>query len=256
MLTHDNLWSNVATLHRAWGFRPGDVLIHALPLFHTHGLFVALNLMLMNGGRMIFLPRFEAETVIGLLPRATVLMGVPTFYTRLLASPGLTREAAAGMRLFVSGSAPLLAATHAEFEARTGHRILERYGMTETGMNASNPLDGERRAGHRRAGAARGRASGRATPRAASCRPGETGVLEVRGPNVFAGYWRMPEKTAEEMRPGGWFVTGDLARIGADGYVTIVGRAQGPDHHRRAQRLSEGGRAGDRRAARAWSRAR
>ena len=147
MLTNDNLWSNVATLHRAWGFGDGDVLIHALPLFHTHGLFVALNLMLLNGGRMILLPRFEAEAVIRLLPRATVLMGVPTFYTRLLASPRLTREAAAGMRLFVSGSAPLLAATHAEFEARTGQRILERYGMTETGMNASNPLDGERRAG-------------------------------------------------------------------------------------------------------------
>ena len=225
MLTHDNLWSNVATLHRAWGFRPGDVLIHVLPLFHTHGLFVALNLMLMNGGRMILLPRFEAETVIGLLPRATVLMGVPTYYTRLLASPGLTRDAAAGMRLFVSGSAPLLTATHAEFEARTGHRILERYGMTETGMNASNPLDGERRAGT--VGPAlpgiglRVRdAEGRELP------AGETGVLEVRGPNVFAGYWRMPEKTEEEMRPGGWFVTGDLARIGADGYVTIVGRAR------------------------------
>ena len=225
MLTHDNLWSNVATLHRAWGFRPGDVLVHVLPLFHTHGLFVALNLMLMNGGRMIFLPKFEAETVIGLLPRATVLMGVPTYYTRLLASPRLTRDAAAGMRLFVSGSAPLLAVTHAEFEARTGHRILERYGMTETGMNASNPLDGERRPGT--VGPALPGvelrvcdAEGRELP------AGETGVLEVRGPNVFAGYWRMPEKTEEEMRPGGWFVTGDLARIGADGYVTIVGRAK------------------------------
>ena len=201
------------------------MLIHALPLFHTHGLFVALNLMLMNGGRMILLSKFEPERVIRLMRRATVLMGVPTFYTRLLASPALTREAAAGMRLFVSGSAPLLAATHAAFEARTGQRILERYGMTETGMNASNPLDGERRAG----------TVGPALPgvELRVCGPdgrelpaGEVGVLEVRGPNVFAGYWRLPEKTAEEMRPDGFFVTGDMARIEADGYVTIVGRAK------------------------------
>ena len=147
MLSHDNLWSNVATLHWLWGFRTGDVLIHALPLYHTHGLFVALNLMLMNGGKVILLPKFDAEQVLGLMPRASVLMGVPTFYTRLLAEPGLDRDAVRGMRLFVSGSAPLLAATHRDFETRTGHRILERYGMTETGMNASNPLDGERRAG-------------------------------------------------------------------------------------------------------------
>ncbi len=225
MLSSDNLWSNTATLHAAWGFRPDDVLIHALPLFHTHGLFVALNLMLMNGGRMIFLPKFDAEKVIALMPRATVLMGVPTFYTRLLASPKLTREAAAHMRLFVSGSAPLLASTHAEFEERTGQRILERYGMTETGMNASNPLDGERRAG----------TVGPALPGVALrvCGPdgtempaGEAGVLEVRGPNVFGGYWRLPEKTAEEMRPDGFFITGDIAEIGPDGYVTIVGRAK------------------------------
>ena len=225
MLTSDNLWSNTATLHAFWGFRPDDVLIHALPLYHTHGLFVALNLMLLNGGRMILLPKFEPERVIRLMSRATLLMGVPTFYTRLLASPALTREAAAGMRLFVSGSAPLLASTHQEFEARTGQRILERYGMTETGMNASNPLVGERRAGTvgkalpgvelRVCGA-----DGREVP------AGEVGVLEVRGPNVFAGYWRLPEKTAEEMRPDGFFVTGDMARIEADGYVTIVGRAK------------------------------
>jgi malonyl-CoA/methylmalonyl-CoA synthetase len=225
MLSNDNLWSNVATLHAAWGFRPDDVLIHALPLFHTHGLFVALNLMLLNGGRMILMPKFDAERVIDLMPRATVLMGVPTFYTRLLASPRMTREAAAGMRLFVSGSAPLLASTHAEFEDRTGHRILERYGMTETGMNASNPLDGERRAG----------TVGPALPgvELRVCGPdgtempaGETGVLEVRGPNVFGGYWRLPEKTAEEIRPDGFFITGDMAEIGPDGYVTIVGRAR------------------------------
>ncbi len=225
MLTGDNLWSNLVTLHEAWGLRPDDVLIHALPIFHTHGLFVALNLMLLNGGRMILLQRFDAATVIALMPRATVLMGVPTFYTRLLARPELTREAAAGMRLFVSGSAPLLAATHAAFEARTGQRILERYGMTETGMNASNPLVGERRPGT--VGPALPGVELRACgPDGAVVPPGEVGVLEVRGPNVFAGYWRMPEKTAEEMRPGGWFVTGDLGRIAADGYVTIVGRAR------------------------------
>jgi malonyl-CoA/methylmalonyl-CoA synthetase len=223
MLSHDNLASNVATLAGAWGMRGEDVLIHALPLYHTHGLFVALNLMLAVGGRTILLPKFDAAEVIGLLPRATVLMGVPTFYGRLLDSPALTREACAGMRLFVSGSAPLLASTHAAFEARTGHRILERYGMTETCMNTSNPLEGERRPG----------TVGPALPgievRVCDCDgrvlgPGEIGVLEVRGPNVFRGYWRMPEKTAEEMRPDGWFVTGDLATIGTDGYVTIVGR--------------------------------
>lgn len=223
MLSHDNLWSNVATLHWLWGFRPGDVLIHALPLYHTHGLFVALNLMLMNGGKVILLPKFDAEEVIGLMGRASVLMGVPTFYTRLLASPGLTRAATAGMRLFVSGSAPLLAATHVAFEERTGTRVLERYGMTETGMNTSNPLDGERRAGA--VGTALPGVSLRVADKAgALLGPGEVGVLEVKGPNVFSGYWRNPEKTAEAFRPDGWFVTGDLATIGEDGYVTIVGR--------------------------------
>ncbi len=225
MLTQENLWSNVATLHVAWGFGPDDVLIHALPLYHTHGLFVALNLVLMSGGRMFFLPKFEAEAVLDLMPRATVLMGVPTYYTRLLASPRLDRERAAGMRLFVSGSAPLLAQTHVEFAERTGHRILERYGMTETCMNTSNPLEGERRAGT--VGPAlpgvelqvRGRDGG-------LLGPDEVGVLEVRGPNVFKGYWNMPEKTAEELRADGFFITGDLATIGADGYVTIVGRAK------------------------------
>jgi malonyl-CoA/methylmalonyl-CoA synthetase len=223
MLSHDNLWSNVATLHWLWGFRPGDVLIHALPLYHTHGLFVALNLMLMNGGRLVLLPRFDAEAVIDRLPRASVFMGVPTFYTRLLASPRLTREACAGMRLFVSGSAPLLASTHADFASRTGHRILERYGMTETGMNASNPLEGERRPGA--VGPALPGVALRVTDRAgAPLGPDEVGGLEVKGPNVFQGYWRNPDKTAEAFRPDGWFVTGDLATIGADGYVTIVGR--------------------------------
>jgi len=225
MLSHDNLWSNASTLFELWGFRPGDVLIHALPLYHTHGLFVALNLMLMNGGRVILLRKFDAGAVIGLMPRATVLMGVPTFYTRLLASDALTRASTRGMRLFVSGSAPLLAQTHADFEARTGHRVLERYGMTETGMNASNPLVGERRAG----------TVGLALPGVAlrvvdadgaPLGPGEIGGLEVRGPNVFGGYWRNPEKTAEAFRADGWFITGDIATIGADGYVAIVGRAR------------------------------
>ena len=225
MLTNDNLWSNASALHRAWGFRPDDVLIHALPLFHTHGLFVALNLMLLNGGRVILLDKFDAERVIRLMDRATVLMGVPTFYTRLLASPNLDREATRGMRLFVSGSAPLLAATHEAFEARTGQRILERYGMTETGMNASNPLDGERRAGT--VGPALPGVELRVCGEDGEVLPAdEPGSLEVRGPNVFSGYWRAPEKTAEEMRDGGWFVTGDIARIGPDGYVTIVGRAK------------------------------
>ncbi|WP_299131899.1 AMP-binding protein [uncultured Amaricoccus sp.] len=225
MLTHDNLWANVATLHWLWGFRPGDVLVHALPLYHTHGLFVALNLMLMNGGKLILLPRFEAEAVIDRLARATVLMGVPTFYTRLLASPRLTKEAVSGTRLFISGSAPLLTQTHAEFEARTGQRILERYGMTETGMSASNPLVGERRAGT--VGMALPGVELRVCDAGGAPAPaGEVGVLEVRGPNVFKGYWRMPEKSAAETRADGFFVTGDLATIGADGYVTIVGRAK------------------------------
>ncbi len=225
MLSHDNLWSNAATLHALWGFRSGDVLIHALPLHHTHGLFVALNVMLINGGRILLLPKFDADRVIDLMDRASVFMGVPTFYTRLLASPRLTRAAAARMRLFVSGSAPLLVQTHADFAARTGQRILERYGMTETGMSASNPLEGERRAG----------SVGRALPGVdlrvcdaggREMAAGEVGVLEVRGPNVFKGYWNQPEKTAAEFREDGFFVTGDLATIDADGYVSIVGRAR------------------------------
>jgi malonyl-CoA/methylmalonyl-CoA synthetase len=225
MMSHENLASNALALHRIWGFAPGDVLLHALPIFHTHGLFVATNCVLLNGTKMIFLPRFDADQVIRLLPRATVMMGVPTFYTRLLARPDFGAEVCAKMRLFVSGSAPLLEETFEAFRERTGHTILERYGMTETGMNTSNPLDGERRAGTvgfplpdvdlRVAGE-----DGRVL--AAS----ETGVLEVRGPNVFSGYWRMPEKTAEEFRPDGFFVTGDVSRIDERGYVHIVGRAK------------------------------
>lgn len=223
MLTHNNLGSNAKTLHSAWGFKPGDTLLHALPLFHTHGLFVAINIMLMNGGKVILLPKFDADDVVERLPQSTVLMGVPTFYTRLLAHPKFTKDVCSNMRLFVSGSAPLLAETHDAFFERTGHKILERYGMTETCMNTSNPLDGERRPG----------AVGPTLPgtEARVCDKdgnvlgtGEIGVLEVRGPNVFKGYWQMPEKTASEFRSDGFFITGDLATIGDDGYVTIVGR--------------------------------
>jgi len=225
MLSHDNLASNTLSLRDYWGFTKEDVLIHALPVFHTHGLFVATHCVLLSGARMLYLNRFDADQVIDLLPRATAMMGVPTFYTRLLANPRLTREATAHMRLFISGSAPLLAETFSEFEARSGHRILERYGMTETTMNASNPLNGERRAGtvgHPLPGVEIRIADdeGNALP------DGEVGVLEVRGPNVFRGYWRNPEKTAEEFREDGFFITGDLAMIDARGYIQIVGRAK------------------------------
>jgi malonyl-CoA/methylmalonyl-CoA synthetase len=224
MLSQGNLLSNALTLATAWEFGPEDVLLHALPIFHTHGLFVATNVILATGGAMIFLPGFDAAEVLRLLPRATAMMGVPTFYTRLLDQPGLTREATAHMRLFVSGSAPLLAETHAAFEARTGHRILERYGMTETNMNTSNPCRGDRRAGT--VGPPLPGVELRITDPAtgAEVPQGETGLIEVRGPNVFRGYWRMPDKTAEEMREDGFFVTGDLGFTDAEGYVTIVGR--------------------------------
>lgn len=223
MLTHGNLGSNAATLHKAWGFVEGDVLLHALPLFHTHGLFVAVNIMLMNGGTLILLPKFDADDVIERLPRSTVLMGVPTFYTRLLAHPKFTKDICTNMRLFVSGSAPLLAETHDQFFERTGHKILERYGMTETCMNVSNPLNGERRPGA--VGMPLPGIEARVCDKEGNILPaGEIGVLEVRGPNVFKGYWQMPEKTASEFRSDGFFITGDLATIGADGYITIVGR--------------------------------
>ncbi|MGD9293389.1 MAG: malonyl-CoA synthase [Roseobacter sp.] len=224
MLTQRNLLSNAEVLVEAWRFSSDDVLLHALPIFHTHGLFVATNVCLIAGSRMIFLPRFDIDQLITWMPKATALMGVPTFYTRLLDDPRFSRELTAHMRLFISGSAPLLAETHAMFEQRTGHRILERYGMTETNMNTSNPYGGERRAG----------TVGFALPGVelkitdpATGKPmatGEVGQIEVRGPNVFKGYWRMPEKTAEELRDNGFFITGDLGKIDADGYVHIVGR--------------------------------
>ena len=226
MLTHENLSSNALTLIDCWRFGPADRLIHALPVFHTHGLFVAVNVALLSGATMIFMPRFDPETVIAALPGATAMMGVPTFYTRLLDHPGLDRTICANMRLFVSGSAPLLAETHAAWRKRTGFAILERYGMTETNMITSNPYDGERRPG----------SVGFALPGVnvriadlesdAPVQDGQIGVIEVKGPNVFAGYWRMPEKTAQEFRDDGYFVTGDLAQVDDDGYIHIVGRAK------------------------------
>jgi malonyl-CoA/methylmalonyl-CoA synthetase len=224
MLTQDNLLSNARVLTEAWRFTDRDVLLHALPVFHTHGLFVATNITLLARGAMIFLPGFDRDAVIAELPRATTMMGVPTFYTRLLEDARLTREVVAHMRLFVSGSAPLLAETHSAWQARTGHRILERYGMTETNMITSNPYDGERRPGT--VGFPLPGVELRvADPAGGAALPaGETGMIEVRGPNVFKGYWRMPEKTAAEFRPDGFFITGDLGRIDADGYLSIVGR--------------------------------
>jgi malonyl-CoA/methylmalonyl-CoA synthetase len=225
MLSHDNLLSNALTLHDYWGFRPDDVLLHALPIFHTHGLFVATNCALLAGATMLFLPKFDGAEVLRLLPRARVMMGVPTFYTRLLEQPGLTPEACAHMRLFISGSAPLLADTFEQFRQRTGHTILERYGMTETNMNTSNPLDGERRAGT--VGLPLPGVALRVVDEHAKPLPqGEIGVIEVKGPNVFKGYWRMPEKTAAEFRADGFFITGDVGVVDDRGYVSIVGRSK------------------------------
>ena len=226
MLSHENLASNARVLVDVWRFGPDDVLIHALPIFHTHGLFVATNVVLMAGAKMLFETKFDPARVLSLLPRATALMGVPTFYVRLLQQDGLTKDAAKGMRLFISGSAPLLAETHTAWRERTGHAILERYGMTETNMNTSNPYDGERRAGT--VGFPLPGVSLRITdPDTGNPLPqGEIGMIEVKGPNVFAGYWRMPEKTKAEFRGDGFFITGDLGLIDADGYVHIVGRGK------------------------------
>ncbi len=226
MLTHDNLASNSLSLVDYWRFTDKDVLIHALPIYHTHGLFVASNVALFARASMIFLPKFDPELIIRLIPRATVLMGVPTFYTRLLQSPALTVEATKHMRLFISGSAPLLADTHREWSARTGHAVLERYGMTETNMNTSNPYDGERVPGA--VGHALPGVSVRVTdPETAKELPREAiGMIEVKGPNVFKGYWRMPEKTKAEFRDDGFFITGDLGKIDANGYVHILGRGK------------------------------
>ena len=226
MLSHENLASNARVLVDQWRFIGADVLIHALPIFHTHGLFVATNVALMAGAAMLFESKFDPARIVSLLPRATALMGVPTFYVRLLHQAGLNREAAKNIRLFISGSAPLLAETHAAWRERTGHAILERYGMTETNMNTSNPYEGERRAG----------TVGFPLPGVAlriadpdsgeTLDQGEIGMIEVKGPNVFSGYWRMPEKTKAEFRDDGFFISGDLGIIDADGYVHIVGRGK------------------------------
>jgi len=225
MITHANLASNGLTLHKAWGFRAGDVLLHALPIFHIHGLFVACHVALLNASKMIFLPKFDVAAVLKALPQASVFMGVPTYYTRLLAEPAFGREACRNMRLFTCGSAPLLPQTFLEFRERTGHSILERYGMTETGMNTSNPLDGARRPGTV-GPPLPGVAIRIADDKDRAVAVGEVGQLLVKGGNVFKGYWRMPEKTAEEFTADGFFRTGDLARVDADGYVAIVGRAK------------------------------
>ena len=226
MLSHGNLASNARTLKEEWRFGSEDRLLHALPIFHTHGLFVATNITLMAGSAMIFLPAFDVGEIMRLLPRATVMMGVPTFYVRLLARDDFGREQAAHMRLFVSGSAPLSAETHKEFSARTGHAILERYGMTETNMNTSNPYAGDRIPGS--VGPALPGVEIRiADPATGKVLPqGEIGVIEIRGPNVFKGYWRMPEKTKEEFRADGFFISGDLGHVDERGYVYISGRAR------------------------------
>jgi malonyl-CoA/methylmalonyl-CoA synthetase len=229
MLTHRNLASNGLALVDRWGFTRGDVLLHALPVFHVHGLFVATHCALLSASRMLWLPRFDAQEVASLLPRATVMMGVPTFYTRLLAEPSFTRDRCQHVRLFVSGSAPLLAETFEAFRLRTGQAILERYGMTETGMITSNPLDGARVGG----------TVGRALPGVdvrivddggSVCGPGTIGGVQVRGSNVFGGYWRMEEKTREEFTADGYFKTGDMGEWVTDGpgagYLRLVGRAK------------------------------
>jgi malonyl-CoA/methylmalonyl-CoA synthetase len=225
MLSHGNLASNALVLHKSWGFEPSDVLLHALPIYHTHGLFVATNTMLLNGSAMIFLAKFDPRQVMELLPRATVFMGVPTLYVRLLEQAEFGAVTCRSMRLFVAGSAPLLPQTFEEFKVRTGHTVLERYGMTEAGMITSNPLGGERVPGkvgpplpgvEARVADAEGKVLG----------TGEVGILEIKGPNLFKGYWRMPEKTAEEFRPDGFFITGDMAVIDEAGYVAIVGRSK------------------------------
>lgn len=228
MLTHGNMLSNARVLKEYWGWVPGDVLIHALPIFHVHGLFVASHGALLNGSKMIWFSRFDPKAVIARLPEATVFMGVPTLYVRLLAEPGFTKEACRNMRLFVAGSAPLLLETFNEFAERTGHTIVERYGMSETVMLCSNPY-------HAKDGTRRGGTVGRPLPgvqlrihdeKGQPVRAGEIGGIEVKGPNVFKGYWRMPEKTAEEFTSDLWFKTGDVGKIDEGGCVTIVGRSK------------------------------
>ncbi|NHN38072.1 malonyl-CoA synthase [Pseudomaricurvus alcaniphilus] len=225
MLTHQNLLVSAETLVQAWGFSSADRLLHALPVFHVHGLFVATHCALLSGASMRWLPGFNTDRAIDYLRECTVMMGVPTYYTRLLASERFTADACANVRLFVSGSAPLLQETFTAFAERSGHRILERYGMTETNMNTSNPLHGERKpgtVGPPLPGVEIRVADANDQPLAA----GEIGNLQVKGRNVFKGYWKLPQKTAEDFTADGFFNTGDKGLIDDDGYVTIVGRAK------------------------------
>jgi len=225
MLSHKNLTANALALFDYWHWQDDDVLLHALPIFHVHGLFVALHCALLGGSRVVFLTSFNVDTVIEKLPGCTVMMGVPTFYTRMLERKNFTHLQCRTMRLFISGSAPLLTETHREFELRSRQKILERYGMTETGMITSNPYDGERIAGT--VGFPLPGVQVRVTEKNGEELPErEAGILETTGPNVFSGYWLMPEKTAEEFRPDGWFITGDIAVIDETGRVSIVGRAK------------------------------
>ncbi|EFL87708.1 malonyl-CoA synthase [Ahrensia sp. R2A130] len=226
MLSHANLVSNAEVLAELWQFTSDDKLLHALPIFHTHGLFVATNVTLKAGGSMVFLPGFKPDDMLASLPDCTAMMGVPTFYTRLLADDRFTADSASHMRLFVSGSAPMLVETHQQFEALTGKRVLERYGMTETNMNTSNPFDGDRKIGT--VGPALPGTEVRIVDAGSGekLKTGEVGSIEIRGPNVFSGYWNMPEKTAEEFRDNGFFISGDLGTMDEDGYITIVGRSK------------------------------
>lgn len=225
LLSHGNLLSNAEALTKAWGFSSNDVLLHVLPIFHVHGLFIALGCVFLSGASMRWLPAFDTDQVIDLLPECSVLMGVPTYYTRLLANPNFGKQNAAGMRLFISGSAPLLAETFSAFERRTGHAILERYGMTETNINTSNPLSGARKPGT--VGLPLPGVEVRVVDSAGiPVVAGATGFVEVRGPNVFAAYWRLPEKTHDEFRTDGFFKTGDNGQWDDSGYLAIVGRAK------------------------------
>lgn len=225
MVTHKNIVSNGEVLRQYWGFTASDVLYHALPLFHVHGLFVACHCVLLSGARMVFHRKFEATAALAAFPRCTVMMGVPTYYVRLLETPGLTHEACRNMRLFISGSAPLLKDTFDAWRGKTGQVILERYGMSEAGMITSNPLMGERRGGS--VGFPLPGVSVRVADEAdLPLAAGETGGIQIRGDNLFAGYWRLPEKTKEEFTADGWFRTGDVGSFDADGYLTIVGRAK------------------------------
>jgi len=225
MLTHANLVSNAATLAGLWGFTASDCLLHALPVYHVHGLFVALGCVLMSGASMRWLAHFDVDAVLESLPGCTVMMGVPTYYTRLLGNAAFGAEVCSSMRLFVSGSAPLQVNTLHEFERRSGHRILERYGMTETGMNTSNPLVGERRPGT--VGLPLPGVELRICGEQNTVLPaGEVGDIQVRGPNVFRGYWKLPDKTADEFSPDGFFITGDKGVVDTEGYVSIVGRSK------------------------------